>query len=364
MSCFPYRFSRFFFLVLVLGGSLLSTNAVLAQDARYANLAATPQLTNPALTGVMNGQMRFTANYRELYTGLLGSEGYRSVGAGVELRRPAGNGNFFGFGGQLQRDEAGASEFTRTQGLLGLSYQQQIGGSRRNSTGHFLSGGAQLGFGQRGYDLNKLWFSEQYFFDNNTREAYLDRNLDTGEPFSGNGAGAYLDVNAGLAWFGTLGERAGAYFGIAAYHLNAPNVSPLPGQRDDLDQRYVVHGGGEIPLGRGDMSLLPAARFMTQGPAFEGLLGANVRYTERRWQEVALRAGLWAQLSNQSGDQPGLNAYIISVGLETERLHFGVNYDLSAGAVGTITNSRGGWELSMIYVQKANYRQRVNCPTF
>ncbi|MEL7160730.1 MAG: PorP/SprF family type IX secretion system membrane protein, partial [Bacteroidota bacterium] len=350
--------------ILLFTGFFLLSFAARTQDARYANLSATPQLTNPALTGVMNGGMRFTANYRELYTGLLGSEGYRSYAAGLEFRRQAGNGNYFGFGGQLQRDQAGASDFSRTQGLVSFSYQQQIGGGRRGGTGQFISGGAQVGFGQRGYDLNKLWFSEQYFFDNTTREAYLDRSQTTGEPFAGQGAGNYLDVSAGLSWFGTLGERTGAYFGVAAYHLNAPNVSPLPGFEDDLDMRFVVHGGGELPLGRGDMSLLPAARVMTQGPVFEALFGANVRYTERQWREVALRAGLWGQMSNQFGDTPGFNAMVLSVGLETERLQFGVNYDLSVGEVGTTTNGRGGWELSMIYVLPANYRDRVICPKF
>ena len=184
-----------------------------SQDARYANLTATPQLTNPALTGVSPSMLRFTANYRELYTSLLGTDGYRSYAAGVEVRRPAGSGNYFGFGAQVQRDEAGTSDFQRTQGLLGLSYQQQISGSSRRGIGQYLAGGAQVGFGQRGYDLNKLWFSNQYFIDPNSRESYVDQTLPTGERFTGSGSGTYLDVNAGLAWFGNFGDRLGAYFG-------------------------------------------------------------------------------------------------------------------------------------------------------
>lgn len=336
----------------------------LAQDARYANLTATPQLTNPALTGVMPGQLRVTANYRELYTSLPGADGYRSYAAGVELRTRAGSGNYFGFGAQLQRDDAPASDFNRTQGLLGMSYQQQISGSGRRGTGQYLSGGAQVGFGQRGYDLNKLWFSNQYFVDNATREAYVDRSLASGEGFTGSGASLYLDINAGLAWYGSFGDRLGAYAGIAAYHLNAPNVSPLPGLTDDLDQRFVVHGGGEIPLGTGYMSLLPAARIMIQGPSLDALLGANIRYTQREWREVALRAGLWGQGSNQSGDNLKLNAAIVSVGLETSDVQFAVNYDISIGDFGTVTSGRGGWEISMIYQRSGNYRQKVVCPKF
>jgi len=334
------------------------------QDARFAQMAASPQLINPAMTGMMAGELRFTANYRALYGSILDSEGYRSIGAGIELRRPAGNGNFFGIGAQLQRDEAGSSEFIRSQGLIGVSYQQHIGGSRRRGVAHYLSGGAQLGVGQRGFDFNKLWFSQQYFVDNTTREAFLDQSRASGELYGGRGAGTYLDVNAGLGYFGSFGERMGAYFGVGVFHLTQPNVSPLPGLTDQLDQRFVIHGGGELPLGRGDMSFLPAARIMLQGPAYEALFGSNVRYTEGRWKEVALRAGLWGQISNQTGDSPGFTAWIVSVGLETERLQFGVSYDLAVGDLNTVANSRGGWEISMIYVLPASYRQKVICPKF
>lgn len=336
-----------------------------AQDARFSQIAAAPLLVNPALTGVMPGQLRLSTNFRELYGSLPGGKGYRSVAAGLDLRRPAGNGNFFGFGAQLQRDQAGDSDFVRAQGLLSFSYQQHLGGRRfRRDEGHFLSAGAQIGFGQRGFDFNKLWFSNQYFVNENTREAYLDTSLPTGERFSGRGSGLYPDVNAGIAWFGQFGERRGAYAGAAVYHLNRPNVSPLPGSQDLLDPRLVFHGGGELPLGSGEISLLPAARFMVQGPGIEALLGSSFRYTERRWREVALRVGLWSQISNQINDQPAVNAWVVSAGLETEQLQLGLSYDVSVGALNPVTNSRGGWEISLLYVQPANYRQKVICPKF
>ncbi|TXF90370.1 type IX secretion system membrane protein PorP/SprF [Neolewinella aurantiaca] len=353
-----------FFFVLPLTIAFLTPSLARTQDARYSQIAASPQLTNPAMTGLMNGQLRLTANFRDLYSSQLSNEGFKSYGAGLELRRKAGNGNFVGIGFQLQQDEAGTSDFQRNQGLVSFSYQQDLGRLAGRGTGHFLAGGASVGFGTRGLDINKLWFSNQYFVNDATREAYIDSNLPTGEGVSGSGNSLYLDVNAGLGWFANLGDRRGAYFGLAAYHLNSPDVSPITGNTDPLDQRYVVHGGGELPLGSGDMSLLPAARFMTQGPSYEALFGTNIRYTERNWREVALRAGLWAQMSNQLEDSPGLNAIIVSVGLETEKVQFAVSYDISAGEVGTITNSRGGWELGIIYTQPAKYRSRVICPKF
>lgn len=363
MTTFTPRPNIKFFLSTLALVLLFSTQAR-AQDARYSQIAASPQLTNPAMTGLMNGQLRFTANFRDLYSSTPNGEGFKSVGAGVEIRRKAGNGNFFGLGFQLQQDDAPVSDFKRNQALISFSYQQDLGRLAGRGTGHFLAGGASAGVATRGLDLNKLWFSNQYFVNNATREAYIDTNLPTGEGVSGNGNSLYLDLNVGLGWFANLGDRRGAYFGVAAYHLNSPDVSPISGLSDQLDQRYVVHGGGEMPLGSGDMSLLPAFRVMTQGPSIDALFGTNIRYTERNWREVALRAGLWAQVSNQLADNIGLNAFIVSVGLETEKLQFAVSYDISAGGIGTITDSRGGWELGMIYTQPAKYRSRVICPKF
>ena len=310
---------------LVVLAALCSPFLALTQDARFTNLNATSQLTNPALTGVIPGAMRVTANYRELYTSVLQGDGYRSYAAGAEFRRRAGTGNYFGIGAQVQRDEAGTSDFQRTQALLSLSYQQQIGGSNRRGLGQYLAGGAQVGFGQRGFDPNKLWFSSQYFVDPTSRDAYIDRTLPNGESIAGAGSGSYFSVNAGLAWYGNFADRLGAYAGIAAYHLNAPDVSPIPGDTDVLDRRYIVHGGGELPLGNGYMSLLPAARLMVQGPSLDILLGSYLRYTQREWREVALRAGLFLQGSNQAGDRLGVNALVFGVGLETENLQFVVN---------------------------------------
>lgn len=358
MTSFVPRLAFVFFVLVSCVGP------VGAQDARYSQMAASPQLINPAMTGLMNGQLRFTANYRDLYSSRLSSEGFKSVGAGVEIRRKAGTGNFFGLGLQLQQDEAGAADFKRNQALLSFSYQQDLGRIGGRGTGHFLAGGASVGLATRGLDLNKVWFSNQYFVNETTREAYLDTDLDSGEGISGVGNSLYLDANLGLGWFANFGNRLGAYAGVAAFHLNSPDVSPINGQNDPLDQRYVIHGGGELPLGRGYMSLLPAVRFMTQGPAYEALVGSNVRFTERNWREVALRAGLWAQVSNQLDDSPGLNALIVSVGLETERVQFGLSYDISVGELGTVTNSRGGWEIGIIYVQPARYRSQVICPKF
>ena len=344
--------------------ALLSTCAP-AQDALFKQLGASPMLTNPALTGVLDGQLRFEMNYQELYTRLTTDEAYRSVAAAVDVRRPVNRRNFAGFGLLLQHDRAGSSNYVRSQGAVSGSYQRQIAGTGRGArAAQYLSAGAQLGVGQRGFDLNKVWFSEQYFVDETSRQAYLDRALPSGEGFAGMGGEVYADVNAGIAWFATFDERRSAYFGASAYHLNEPNVSPVPGTEDPLYRRYLVHGGGELPVGNAYSTLLPSFRYASQGPSQSLLLGTSLRYTQREWREIALRLGAYAQATGQEGDRGGLTSLIALAALEMEQVQIGVSYDLRTGSLNKVTNSRGGFELSIVYRQPANYPSRVRCPTF
>lgn len=335
----------------------LSANA---QEARFAQFYANPLYTNPAMTGVMEGQLRFTANYRELYTSILGDEGFKTISAGVEIRRPVGRGNFFGFGAQFLRDQA-AGNFTRNQGVFSGSFQKKLAGGRRGPT-YFLSGGAQLGFGQRGFDIGKLWFSNQFFVDSDNRTAFIDRGLASGEAFGQTNSGLYVDFNAGLLWYGVLENNTSFYIGGSAYHLNEPNISYVGGE-DPLKRRYVGHAGAEIPFGRSGFSILPATIVQLQGPATSAMLGANLRYTQKEWQEVALRAGLWLHASNRL-DEFTPESTVVTAIIELENIQFGLSYDLTVNDLQLSNNGRGAFEISMIYVQKANYRSKVECPKF
>lgn len=350
-----------FYLLFVLSCTLL-TLKLSAQDARFAQFYANPQFVNPALTGVMEGQLRFTANYRELYTSILGNDGFKTISTGLELRRQAGRNDFFGLGFHLMRDEVGESNFTRNQGLVSASYQKQLGGGRRRGPSHFLVAGGQVGFGQRGFDVEKLWFSNQFFVDAGTRTAYIDRGLDSGESFAAVSTGMYLDFNAGLLWYGVFDDNASFYAGAAMSHITQPNISVI-GETDQLYRKYTVHAGGELPLGKSGFSLLPAAIVQSQGPMFTAMGGANIRYTQREWREVALRAGAWVHVSNRL-DQTSMDAVVISAILEMTRVQLGLSYDLSTGDITQSNYGRGAFEISMIYTQPAKYRASVECPKF
>ena len=129
-----------------------------------------------------------------------------------------------------------------------------------------------------------------------------------------------------------------------------------------LGAQQLGQVGGELPF-NDNLSLLPAVIVMGQGPSLTSIFGANFRYTNRDWREVAIRAGIWGQGSNQNN---GFNfpSVIFTAILEMNRVNIGISYDVNAGQLAEPTNSRGAFELSLIYVHPASRRERVACPKF
>ena len=329
-----------------------------AQDPHYAQFYAAPLQTNPAMTGVHSGRFRVALNYRDQWSSVLDTDPYRTIGASFDIRHRVGRTDYIAYGFNMLRDEAGPANYTRTSGHLNLAFLKQLNGSRYRTNDQFLVAGAQLGFGQHALDYGNLWFSNQY--DNVNEE--VNTTLASGENFSQNSDG-YLDINAGLLYYALFGDNASLYLGGAMHHLNGPSLTFRAGSSETIYLRWLVQAGGEIPFNDG-LSLLPAVITQRQGPSHTTIFGANLRFTNRDWREVAIRAGIWTQISNELSVGAAIPTYIATAILEMGRLNIGLSYDVNAGKVAQPTNSRGAFEISLIYVHPAERRNRVQCPKF
>lgn len=350
-----------FFLIgsLFLMGLFYATEAS-AQDPRFAQFYANPLQLNPAMIGAFEGQFRFTANYRDLYGSILASKPYRTLTAGVEIKSPVARGDFATFAFNALRDRAGESNFQQTQLNIGGSYMKQLDGSRRGGDGQYLVIGGQLGAGQRSYNWEDLWFTEQ--FDVNS--ASVNYGADNGEAFERANTNLYLDFNAGLLWYALFDDRTSIYFGGSMHHLNRPGISLLDNPMEKLPTKYTVHGGGEVPF-TNNLSLMPAVAFLSQGTAMSTTFGGNFRYTNLEWKELAIRAGLWGHVANKLDQGFAFDALIFTTILEMERWNLGISYDVTTSVLAVTNNSRGAFELSLIYVHPAQSRKyKVSCPNF
>lgn len=331
-----------------------------AQDARFTQFYAAPHHMNPAFTGVYDGGYRFIANYRELYNTIMARTAYRSVAANFDIRRPVSKNDFAGFGVSAMRDQAGIAKFVNQYAHLSGSYIKQMGGNKRGARQQYLVAGAQLGYGQRGFDFDALWFSNQF----DTERGVLDPGLGTGEPFDASEArptSAYLDFNAGVLWYMTFAENSSLYFGGALYHLNQPNVSFIEGQEETLARRWVGQAGAELPLNK-ELSFMPAVAAMGQGPNLSVTTGGNFRYSHNQKGEIALRLGAWAHVANRLEQGVLLDNIAVTAFLELERWDLGLSYDITTSSLMQANSSRGGFEMSLIYRGKASRRDRLVCP--
>ena len=341
--------------------SFLSSTFVFGQapDPRFSQFYAAPLHLNPALNGVFDGSWRAVINYRDQWSSVLGNEAFRTVGASFDYRHNVLADDYIAVGANFIRDRAGESNLTLTEGNINVSYLKRLSGTGYSSRGQYLIAGSQIGVGQRSFDFGNLWFSSQ--FDNLKEE--IDFTASSNEILSGN-TNVYLNINAGLMWYGVIDKNFSVYAGAAIFRANSPTITFLGNNSQEANQRWVGHAGAEIPLGD-QLSVLPAIAVNVQGPSRSYTFGANIRYSNDDWRELAIRLGAWGHLANELESNIQTDATIFNLTLEYESIQIGISYDINTSSFVTASNSRGAYELSLIYTSPSTERRgKVKCPNF
>src|SRR5436305_6335255 len=131
-------------LVLLFFLLVFCNRKIYAQYIGFSKFYDQPLLRNPALAGIFNGDVRFTASYRNRWQTV--TIPYRTFGLSTEIKFPLHvmNLDVTGtFGLEMFRDVAGTSEFSTTQILPAGNISVRTG---ENS---FLSGGFMAGVMQQ-----------------------------------------------------------------------------------------------------------------------------------------------------------------------------------------------------------------------
>ncbi len=349
--------------ILLIAAFFSNLGSLQAQDPRFSQFPAAPVYLNPAMTGVFDGTFRFSANYREQWASILGDVPFRTISAAFDGRSQIMKTDYIGYSLIAMRDEAGSSRFGQTMAMVGASYLKKLGGNKYAFNDQYLIAGAQVGGGQYNVEWSKLWFSRQF---NTTTQLPDPDNLGSGEPTGNSGkttSDFYTDVNAGLMYYTIFDSNKSFYGGIAINHITQPKIRLFDDANESLYMRWVAHFGGEFPI-TDELSMLPAFSWMAQGPSRSVQVGSNVRYSNHDWRELAIRAGLWWHLVNKLEKGISGDALIFSAVLEIENINIGFSYDINTSVLNLATNSRGAYEVSVIYVQPSKERIKVKCPKF
>lgn len=326
-----------------------------AQDQRYAQFFNAPLQINPALTGLMNDDIRVIAAYRNQWATVTVPYQTMSVSTDMNFLRGFSAGDFFGAGLFVGSDLAGSSKYRISQAQLSGAYSKAFDAEGVVS----LSVGGQVGVVQQRIDRNALTFDNQFTGDG------FNSNIGSGENLAVDSK-IYPDVSAGAALYIVPSERLSFNLGAGAFHLNTPDVG-FYGVQEELYRKMTVHAGADIGIDDA-ITILPRAYAMWQGPNQEitfGVLG-RINFTpdadplEGEWGQ-----SLYLGTFHRVGD-----AQIANVRFDIGPFGLSLSYDFNMSTLKRASLGQGGPEVVVIY--KSTFFQnderatngRVKCPFF
>lgn len=331
-------------LILICLVGLLLGN-VSAQDPHFSQFFSSPLTLNPALTGKFFGSYRIAGNYRNQWPSINNAFTTATVSADFHIMqdRIPSNDNFgLGFVGYSDNSSNGAVKFNYAS--LSTAYHKGLDEDGINQ----LSAGFQVTFANMLINTSELKFEDQLTssgFTGVTSEVFNNSTLKSN----------YVDVNAGLLYNGSTSDRNNFYVGVSMYHINRPKQD-FTGAQYVLNPRSTFHAGGYFPLGQ-TSTLHVSALQMFQGGASETLIGGAIQLTANPEapKPASFYFGSWLRFND---------AIIPYLGLEFEDFRFGLTYDYNTSSLKTASQSRGGIELSLIYIRRPSTDKPVNCPKF
>jgi type IX secretion system PorP/SprF family membrane protein len=302
-----------------------------AQDPTFTQFYSNPVYLNPALSG-SSGCPRVALNYRNEWPQLTGNYVTYAAAYDSYFKNISG-----GVGLVALHDQQGQG--TIQTSMIGASYSYYLKVNRKFR----LMLGTQAAYYQKYLDWSQLTFGDMI----DPRRGFI---YQTGDVPRGDGRRGFFDVSAGL-----VGFSKNFYFGAAFHHLNRPDESMILGQ-SRLPIKYTGHVGANIKLGqRGRYSsttfLSPNIIYQNQNGFQQLNIGAYLKYE-------SFTIGAWYR---------NKDAFILTVGINTEKYRIGYSYDLTVSQLGNGV-SGGSHEVSLGINLKckkpARDFRRLSCPSF
>ncbi|MEO9021969.1 MAG: PorP/SprF family type IX secretion system membrane protein [Ginsengibacter sp.] len=329
----------------ILSVMLSITFFVNAQDPHFSQFFASPLTLNPAFTGKFDGTLRVAGNYRNQWPEF--NNVYTTSTLSVDfdiLKNKLPDYDTWGVGIIALTDKAASGLLTNNYIGLSTSYHKALDEDGFKQIGI----GFQGSYGQMMLDINKLYFADQltpFGFTGVTQEFFNNENLNM----------KYLDVNAGVLFSSSTNESNNFYLGASMYHINRPRESFM-GANWNIATRTTISAGGYFPVSD-ILTLHTSGIFQYQSKATETVIGG------------ALAAAIDPLSENPSNVYGGLwyrfnDAVIPYIGLEFSGLRVGVTYDVNVSSLKSASQSRGGMEISLIYVKRPPGYKGIPCPKF
>ncbi len=307
-------------------------------DPHFSQYYANPLWLNPALTGVIDGDTRINANFKDQWVGI--PNGYKTGGASVDFK----SGDKVGLGFNVINQAAGTAGYNyfAAYGSFGYGIAISADGTQKL---HF---GVQAGIINRSFDPSKLQFGNQY----NPITGY-DPTSPSFETFASTNA-TIFDASAGIFYYDSdPTHTANIFAGASAAHLtDAKDPFATGGISSKLPVRFNLHAGVKIKASD-YFDITPHAIYITQQQNKIRALGV---YSELKIdEEDGLILGTMYRVND---------AVVADVGYHLKSLVIGMSYDFNTSPLNTATNGQGGFELSISYIFRKSTNPAEICPRF
>jgi type IX secretion system PorP/SprF family membrane protein len=347
------RITLFVALIAVTILAIVPGSSLKAQDPGFSQFFASPLTLNPALTGKFNGVVRVAGNYRNQWPSINNAfiTSTISVDAPILTNRLPVN-DTWGIGLMAMTDKTASGILNSNYVSFSTAYHKSL-----DEDGyHQLGVGFQGTYGNKTLDGTRLTFEDGLQLDGtwlrSPTEAINSQYVSV----------HYFDMNLGVLYNASTNGNNNFYLGASAYHLNHPKESFLGVDTISVPTRVTLHGGGFFPIAGSASTIYVSGLVNNQAGAREYVMGgawAIAASTDESYP-VNFYAGLWGRFTNNTTD-----AVIPYVGLDYGDFNLGVTYDVNVSALQTASQSRGGIEISLIYIKKASGgRKGIPCPRF
>ncbi len=326
----------------LIGAGLITWGSAFAQDVHFTQYGMQPLLQSPAMAGIGH-DMRGVLQYRNQWASVTTPFTTTAFSYDMQLKQKRGKAGFLAVGVNFFNDKAGDAKLKSAQGGLSLAYHLKTG---QNST---IGAGLFGGFGQRSVDPSGLQWGEQY--DGTGYNAQLP----TGESLATQSF-TFVDLGLGGVWHysGTSGasdvvanQSAQATLGFGYFHVTRPTYTFL-GAEEQLNAKLVLHGNARIPLGEGNMAVVPGFQYSKQGPSSEFLASAMFRYVLSPTSKVTgINKGSAFSLGPVLRAK---DAVAVAALLEFGQMAVGLSYDLNTSDLSKASNGNGAFELTLRFV--------------
>jgi type IX secretion system PorP/SprF family membrane protein len=321
-----------------------------AQDIHFSQIGYSPLNLNPALTGVFEGDMRFTGNYRTQWNDVAPFETF-SGAVDWSFYTPNYQERFFSAGVLINHDVAGDGNLSFTTVGLSGSYTHRVGAA------HYLSAGAMLGYNNRSFDFGNFQFGTQY----NTETSAYDPSFNAQESYANAASANMFDVSAGINWHYRVprrSKRTSFDLGLGIMHFNQPEEVFLDGgEMEQLPIRWSPHFMSTIQV-QDRLDVLVNATYQHQNTHRQFLYGAGLQFHLDTDPDEELAFQL---LANRRAE----DAWVGMAAMRYRMWLVGFSYDFNTSDLQVAPGIRSGPELSVRYIwTRVKPEEAKICPLY